>query len=229
MTDGEWDRFMDELRSWKETLAVADAQEPGADVPSVSAISLERKRDPWSVLVSTILSLRTKDEVTLVTSRRLLEHAPSPAALLALGEAAIGELAYPAGFYKTKAKQLLAIARILEENYDGRVPDRQEALLALPGVGLKTANLVLAEAFDVDAICVDTHVHRIANRMGWVATPTADKTEAALRAALPRRHWKEINPLLVLYGQRVCTPTSPRCSICAFVDRCARQGVSRSR
>lgn len=197
--------------------------------PAVTAIAIELTRDPWSVLVSTILSLRTKDAVTLETSRRLLSHAPTPVALLDLSEEEVARLAYPAGFYKTKAHSLRLIAGILMEKYDGRVPADQAALMELPGVGLKTANLVLQEAFDLDAICVDIHVHRISNRLGWITTKTPDESEAALRATLPLVYWKTINALFVSFGQRVCAPVSPRCSICPVAAHCKRVGVTKSR
>jgi endonuclease III len=185
----------------------------GGDAPSVSQVMRERP-DPFSVLVSTIISLRTKDAVTVTSSRRLLERAPNPEAILSLTEIEIGELIYPAGFYKTKAKTLKTIASILIERYGGMVPGTSEDLLALPGVGRKTTNLVLSEAFGIDAICVDTHVHRISNRTGWVHSRDPEGTEYGLMDVLPVEYWREINPLLVLYGQRVCTPQSPHCSSC---------------
>jgi endonuclease III len=197
--------------------------------PAVSAIAIELTRDPWAVLVSTILSLRTKDAVTIETSRRLLARAPTPQALLVLGEEEVARLAHPSNFYKTKARSLKLIAAILMDKYGGRVPADQAALLELPGVGLKTANLVLQEAFDQDAICVDIHVHRISNRLGWIATKTPDESEAALRAVLPFAYWKIINALFVSYGQRVCAPVSPRCSICPIAAHCKRVGVTKSK
>jgi endonuclease-3 len=187
------------------------------------------KQDPWAVLVSTILSLRTKDEVTLITSRALLERAPNPGALLALPEETVARLAYPAGFYRTKAANLRKIAATLIGQYGGLVPADMDALLALPGVGRKTANLVLIEAFDMDGICVDIHVHRISNRTGWLRSRSPEETEAALREILPRKYWKRINSLLVLYGQRVCRPVSPFCSRCVIGEHCLRREVGRSR
>jgi endonuclease-3 len=173
--------------------------------------------------------LRTKDAVTLASSVRLLAKAPTPKAILKLDEEETAMLAYPSGFYRTKAKNLRAIAMILLEHYDGKVPADQKSLLALPGVGLKSANLILSEAFDLDAICVDIHVHRIANRRGWLRTDSPDASEAILREILPRVYWKKINKLLVMYGQRVCTPVSPRCSLCVLLEACARVGVDKSR
>ena len=216
----DYDAVFSALHAWRKGVK---------EDPAVSAIAIELTRDPWSVLVSTILSLRTKDAVTLATSRALLSRAPTPQALLALTEEEVARLAYPSCFYKTKAGSLRKIAAILMKDYAGAVPADQEALLALPGVGLKTANLVLQEAFDLDAICVDTHVHRISNRLGWIATKTPDESEAALRATLPLSYWKIINALLVSFGQRVCVPVSPRCSVCPIAAQCRRVGVTKSR
>jgi endonuclease-3 len=186
-------------------------------------------QDPWAVLVSTIISLRTKDEVTMVSSRTLLEKAPGPRELLGLSEEKTARLIYPAGFYRTKAASLKKIASILLEKYEGRVPSDMEKLLALPGVGRKTANLVLTEAFNKEGLCVDIHVHRISNRNGWVCTPTPEDTEMALRKILPKKYWKPINPLLVLYGQKLCRPVSPYCSRCVIYNQCLRRGVVKSR
>jgi endonuclease-3 len=181
------------------------------------------------VLVSTIISLRTKDEVTLAASQRLLEKAPDPARLAALNTEKIEKLIYPAGFYRNKAASLKKIASILLEQYDGKVPSSMEALLALPGVGRKTANLVLTEAFDLEGLCVDIHVHRISNRLGWLISKDPQETEMILRKILPRKYWKIINYLLVLYGQKVCRPVSPFCSCCVIKKYCACIGVGRAR
>ncbi|MDR2375242.1 MAG: endonuclease III [Treponema sp.] len=214
-----WDLIVTALEKWRRVL----------EGPSVGTVAEQYSRDPWAVLVSTILSLRTKDEVTLVTSARLLEKAKSPAELDLLSEAAIAALAYPAGFYRTKAANLKKIAAILLEKYDGSVPSDMDELLALPGVGRKTANLVLIEAFDLPGICVDVHVHRICNRAGWIQTRNPEETEMTLREVLPRKYWKRINALLVLYGQQVCRPVSPYCSRCVIAPHCGRNGVEKSR
>ncbi|MDR1576402.1 MAG: endonuclease III, partial [Treponema sp.] len=161
---------------WGGIIAALEKWREGFNDPSVTLVAERYRRDPWAVLVSTILSLRTKDEVTLEASKRLLAQAPGPAQLAALPEETIARLAYPAGFYKTKAASLKKIAAILLENYGGTVPADMDALLALPGVGRKTANLVLIEAFDLPGICVDVHVHRISNRRGWVLTKTPEAT-----------------------------------------------------
>jgi len=217
----DWDGVFKGLKAWQAKLSV--------EQPSVSTVAERYRHDPWAVLVSTILSLRTKDEVTLESSRRLLEPAGSPEKLLSMEPAQIEELIYPAGFYRTKAASLKKIAEILLAHYGGRVPDDMESLLALPGVGRKTANLVLIEAFDKPGLCVDIHVHRISNRAGWLSTKTPDKTEEVLREILPVKYWKSINALLVLYGQHLCRPLSPYCSVCEIKPHCQRQGVTRSR
>ncbi len=200
----------------------------GRSLPSVSEVA-RNNHDPWRVLVSTMISLRTKDDVTLRAARALLRRAPTPRALAALPEATIASTIYPAGFYRTKAKNLRAAARLLLDAHAGKVPSEMGELLALPGVGRKTANLVRNLGFGLPGICVDTHVHRISNRLGWVSTRTPEQTEMALREILPRRYWIGINELFVRYGQEVCAPLSPRCSTCPVVKRCARVGVRRSR
>ncbi|UCG00266.1 MAG: endonuclease III [Spirochaetaceae bacterium] len=176
-----------------------------------------------------MISLRTKDEVTATASERLLARAPTAQALLRLESKEIAELIYPAGFYNTKAKNLKAMAEALVSLYGGRVPEAMEQLLALPGVGRKTANLVRNLGYDLEGICVDTHVHRISNRLGWVQTKTPEQTESALETVLPRKYWIPINELLVRFGQTLCTPLSPFCSRCPIRTLCPRIGVERSR
>ena len=188
-----------------------------------------RPEQPFAVLVSTMISLRTKDEVTAAASARLLARAASPRELGSLSQTAIARLIYPAGFYRTKARHLRQAARLLEERHGGRVPEAMEELLALPGVGRKTANLVRNLGFGLPGICVDTHVHRISNRLGWVRTRNPLETERALQAILPRRYWIPVNGLLVAFGQRTCTPQSPWCSRCPIRAYCRRIGVGRSR
>ena len=219
-----WDSIVSALKKWRDNL-----QKTGTENPSVTTIAERYKNDPWAVLVSTILSLRTKDEVTLKCSQTLLAKAPTPQKLMALEEAAIAKLAYPAGFYRTKAVNLKKIAALLIDQYKGKVPADLDTLLSLPGVGRKTANLVLIEAYDLDGICVDVHVHRISNRTGWLSTLNPEETEMILRQILPRKHWKTINPLLVLYGQNVCRPVSPYCSRCVITKYCKQIGVEKTR
>jgi len=225
----DWDAIHRSLQKWRKGLQ-AERRENGAEKePSVTTVAENYSHEPWAVLVSTILSLRTKDEVTLETSRRLLAKAPDPAALAMMSEAQVARLAYPAGFYRTKAANLKKIATILLEQYNGKVPSGMDALLALPGVGRKTANLVLIEAFDLPGICVDVHVHRISNRCGWLSTKTPEETEMTLREILPKKYWKGINALLVLYGQNLCRPVSPWCSRCVISAHCQRTEVGKSR
>ncbi len=198
------------------------------DAPVITLIA-SHGGSPFEVLVATILSLRTKDEVTAVAAKRILSKANTPADLLVLDEKTIEKLIYPVGFYPTKAKQLRRISRILLDKYNGRVPDTIEALLELPGVGRKTANLVLVEGFGQEAICVDTHVHRISNRIGYVKTKTPEQTEFALRKKLPRKHWVIYNELLVAFGQVLCRPISPWCSRCPVDHMCPQVGVTKTR
>jgi endonuclease III len=175
---------------------------------------------PFTVLISTIISLRTKEEVTIKASLRLFQEADTPAKMLLLGEERIQQLIYPAGFYRNKTRQIISICHILETLYESKVPDELERLLELPGVGRKTANLVLILGFDKDGICVDTHVHRICNRWGLVDTKTPDETELVLRELLPKRYWKVINGYLVSYGRTVCKPINPQCTPCKLQRYC---------
>jgi len=216
-----WTKIFSLLEKWHENISVEN--------PSVSTVAQHYRHDPWAVLVSTIISLRTKDEVTIASSRRLLEKAPSPKMLAELKQSLIEKLIFPAGFYRNKAASLKKIAEILINQYNGKVPAVLEDLLTLPGVGRKTANLVLNEAFDLDAICVDIHVHRISNRCGWLESRTPEETEMILREILPVKYWKRINFLLVLYGQKLCRPVSPFCSRCVITKHCSRNGVDKSR
>ncbi|MCP4897281.1 MAG: endonuclease III [bacterium] len=186
-------------------------------------------RSPFRILISCIISLRTKDAVTASSSQRLFELGSTPSEIADLDEHDIAEAIYPAGFYRNKARQIRTIGSLLRDNYTGEVPASEDELLALPGVGRKTANLVLGLGFGIPAICVDTHVHRISNRLGMVETPDPERTERALQAVLPQRHWININDLLVTFGQNQCHPTSPKCSTCPIGDLCPRVGVDRHR
>jgi endonuclease-3 len=185
--------------------------------------------DPFRVLVSCLLSLRTKDGTTAAAARRLFALADAPNELAALDVRDVERAIYPVGFYRTKARRLIDLSRTLLQVHGGRVPDTLDALLDLKGVGRKTANLVLAQGFGQPAICVDTHVHRISNRWGYVRTKNPQATEAALRRKLPKRHWISYNDLLVAFGQTICQPTSPWCSRCPVEEFCPRRGVVRSR
>lgn len=198
------------------------------EVPIVTEISRKR-RDPFQVLVSTILSLRTKDQVTRIASARILAKAGTPEEMLALPEELIEKLIFPVGFYKTKARTLKQVCAHLLEHYGGTVPDSIDELLKLKGVGRKTANLVVTLGYGKPGICVDTHVHRVSNRLGYVKTRTPDETESALRKVLPGEYWIEYNDLLVTWGQNVCRPISPFCSKCPVLDYCRQVGVLQHR
>lgn len=198
------------------------------NLPSVSLIAL-KMNTPYTVLISTLISLRTKDDVTLAASERLFSLADNPEKMLSLSDEEIEKAIYPAGFYKRKAQNIKEISKTLIEKYDGKVPSTQEELLALPGVGIKTANLTLNLGFNIDAICVDCHVHQIANRIGWIDTKTPEESVDALESIMPRRFWIPLNELLVAYGQSVCLSISPLCSECPICKECPKKGLKYSR
>jgi endonuclease-3 len=210
-------------------LATLERHQPAWDTTALATVAAESGRDPFRVLIGCLLSLRTRDETTGPAAARLFALADAPATLAALSVRRIERAIFPVGFYRTKARTLRAVCRALLARFDGTVPSDLEALLTLPGVGRKTANLVVTFAFRLPGICVDTHVHRITNRLGFVATRSPDETENALRARLPRRHWIGLNDLLVAFGQNVCQPLSPHCSRCPIRRPCRRIGVARSR
>jgi len=196
--------------------------------PSVTLVA-KKWKSPFLVLVSCILSLRTKDETTLPASERLFKMADTPKAMVKLTQKQIEKAIYPVGFYRTKAGNILGICKALIDEYDSVVPNEIDVLLRFKGVGRKTANLVLTEGYGIPAICVDTHVHRISNRFNYVKTSNPDKTEEALRNRLPKRYWIEYNALLVLWGQNICRPISPKCSECAISRFCEQKGVEKHR
>lgn len=192
-------------------------------------LKISEKTPAFRSLISTIMSSRTKDPVTVEAARRLFAKHRTPEAMASANPEHIAKLIYPVGFYKTKAKQLVRVAEMIMERFGGRVPRTREELMELPGVGRKTANLVLSVAFGVPAICVDTHVHRISNRLGWVKTDTPGDTESALMKLLPESEWAALNRIIVNHGQQVCHPTSPRCSGCIIAELCPQVGVARRR
>lgn len=196
--------------------------------PALEATS-RKFSSPFQILISCILSLRTKDEVTREASYRLFSIAKTPRAILQIPIHILRKTIYPVGFYRKKAKTIKSISQKLIEEYKGKVPDTIEELLKFNGVGRKTANLVVSLGFGKPGICVDTHVHRISNRWGYVKTATPYDTEFALRKKLPRKYWKEINELLVTFGQNICKPISPFCSKCDMFRYCKRAGVKVSR
>jgi endonuclease-3 len=203
--------------------AVKDLKEP-----SVTMVG-KKWKSPFFVLISCVLSLRTRDQVTLPASERLFKLADTPEKILTLSTKTIEKVIYPVGFYKTKARNIKSICRDIIYRFEGRIPDHMEGLLSLKGVGRKTANLVLTEGFGKLGICVDTHVHRISNRLGYVKTTTPEETEWALREKLPQRYWIEFNTLLVMWGQNICKPISPLCSQCPLFIFCQRVGIKKYR
>ena len=198
------------------------------ELPAVEKISEEQAGTPFHVLVSTMLSAQTRDPVTLEASTRLFKRAPTPRAILKLSTAEVEKLIYPVSFYRNKAVHVQQTCEMLLARFGGRVPDTMDELLTLPGVGRKTANLVRIVAHEKpDSICVDTHVHRIANRLGWVKTRTPEQTEQALYAIVPTRYWAIVNLYLVTWGQQVCRPVYPQCTRCILRDLCPKIGVTR--
>ncbi|HOX54675.1 MAG: endonuclease III [Candidatus Omnitrophica bacterium] len=194
--------------------------------PSVSEVALDFK-NPFHVLISCILSLRTKDQVTRLAAKRLFKLADNPIDMLKLSLPEIEKAIYPVGFYRVKSNNIKNICKDLIGKFKGRVPDNMDELLSLKGVGRKTANLVLTEGFGKPGICVDTHVHRISNRLGYVSTKNPFETEMALRNKLPLKYWIEYNNLLVRWGQNICKPVGPLCGICKIERFCFKVGVEK--
>ena len=198
------------------------------DTPVVTRMA-EEERSPFAILIATILSSRTKDETTAAAVERLFRLASSPGAMSRLTEEEVAKAIYPVGFYRTKARNVVQTCKKIEEVFSSAVPDNLEDLMTLPGVGRKTANLVLALGFGGPGLCVDTHVHRISNRLGYVKTKTPGETERKLREKLPRRYWSIYNTVMVAHGQNICRPVSPFCSKCPVSRYCDRVGVARNR
>ena len=198
-------------------------------LPSVSQIAIPKKDRPFRVLISCILSLRTKDEVTFPASERLFDRVPDMDSMARLDPKEIEKIIYPVGFYRNKARQIPEICRRLIQEFKKKVPDEIEELLKLKGVGRKTANLVRTVGYGKPGICVDTHVHRISNRLGLVKTKDPHQTEFKLREILPERYWIDYNDLLVTWGQNICKPISPICSRCGIEKFCGKVGVTTKR
>jgi endonuclease III len=198
---------------------------PKWQTPVVTLIA-EASDSPFKILISCILSLRTQDSTTAQASRRLFALADSPETMVRLSAKKIEQAIFPVGFYRIKAKTILAICRSLNEKYCGRVPDEIDELIKFKGVGRKTANLVVTLGYNKPGICVDTHVHRISNRWGYIKAATPEKTEVALREKLPKQYWIEYNDLLVSFGQQLCRPISPLCSQCPVSKYCSQIGVT---
>ena len=200
----------------------------GLEIPAVGRVA-KKGRDPYLVLISCLLSLRTQDKTTWNASMRLFRKADTPETMVTLSEAEIRDTIYPVGFYRRKAQVILHVSRTLMERFGSEVPRNLDDLLSIKGVGRKTANLVLTVAYGLPGICVDTHVHRITNRWGYVLTNGPDATELALRQHLPKEYWIELNDLLVPFGQVVCKPISPFCTTCTLQAMCPKVGVTRHR
>jgi len=181
--------------------------------------------DPFKILVATILSARTKDETTAFAVGKLFKVVKKMDDLLRIPVKKLEKLIFPVGFYHTKAKHLKLLPAAVNSLFHGILPETVEELCELPGVGRKTANLVVAVAFDKPAVCVDVHVHRICNRLGLLKTKTPFETEMKLRKSLPKRIWKTWNSRLVSYGQTVCRPVGPKCDICCIYHLCSRVGI----
>ncbi len=203
-----------EVKKWKEPIVGVVAQQ---------------SRDPFQILISCLLSLRTKDETTAQATQRLFQLATAPKTMVKLPLSKIEKVIYPVGFYRTKAKNIKAICRDLISLHSEKVPNTIEDLLRLPGVGRKTANLVITLGYGKLGICVDIHVHRISNRWGYVKTRTPEETEKSLRKKLPKKYWITFNALLVPFGQNLCRPISPHCSLCKIEKSCKKIGVTTSR
>jgi len=195
----------------------------------VSMLGSFSKKDPFYILISTVLSQRNRDDQTIKVAKRLLSRYKTPEQLAKAPQKTVERLIKQSGFFKVKAARIKEISRILLEKYQGKVPKDYDKLLALPGVGRKTAGCVLVYAFDKPALPVDTHVNRISNRLGWVKTKTPEKTEEALMKLIPKRLWVHINEVLVIHGQHICNPITPKCSICPVKKYCKRVGVSKSK
>jgi endonuclease-3 len=210
-----------------QVVSILERETPQWKVPIVTEVA--ETKDPFLVLISTVLSLRTKDATTAAASERLFKLARSPKDILALSPKTIEKAIYPVCFYRNKTSAIIAICHDILGRFGGRVPDTIDELLTLKGVGRKTANLVVTLGFGKPGICVDIHVHRISNRLGYIKTKTPEESETALRAKLPRKYWLRINDLLVTYGQNLCTPVSPWCSRCKIKTYCKQAGVGRTR
>lgn len=212
----------------EEVLKILKKYVRGVQTPIVEFVEAQTK-DPFKILLATILSARTKDQTTASVLPGLFKKVNKPSDLNKLTESQINKLIYPVGFHKTKAKHLKLLPKVLKEEFNGVLPNNVDDLIKLPGVGRKTANLVVAVGFHKPAICVDVHVHRISNRLGYIKTKDPYETEMTLRDILPKRYWQTYNTILVAFGQHLCKPVSPRCSECPIKNYCKRVGVKKSR
>ncbi|MBM3893397.1 endonuclease III [Candidatus Dependentiae bacterium] len=197
--------------------------------PLIDLIVTECGHDPFLILIACLLSLRAKDTATIHVCRVLFNRVRTPAELLSMDRQELESIIFKTGFYKNKAEVLQHVSAVLLQRFQGKVPGTYKELISIKGVGPKTANLVLGAGFNVPAICVDTHVHRISNRLGLIKTATVEETEQVLKKILPPKDWIVWNNILVVWGQNICVPISPKCSQCAVVGQCKRIGVHKSR
>lgn len=195
-----------------------NAKQPKSDF----VVLMDNFKNPYLVLIACILSLRTNDKTTYPATLRMLELAKTPKEMKQVKIEDLAQAIYPVGFYENKAKQIIELSKTIDEELDGKVPDEIDELVKFRGVGRKTANLVLSLGFNKPAICVDVHVHRIFNRLGYIKTKTPEETEFALRKKLPEKYWIDINTLLVTHGQNVCKPIKPKCAECPISSYCAK-------
>lgn len=195
---------------------IKEAKEPVSEFVGL----MDSFSNPYLVLIACILSLRTNDKTTYPATLRMLELGKTPQEFAQCDENVLAQAIYPVGFYANKAKQIIELSKVIVEKYNGQVPESIEELIKFKGVGRKTANLVVARGFNKPAICVDVHVHRIFNRIGYVKTKNPEETEFALRAKLPQKYWIDINTLIVTHGQNICKPQKPKCSQCPVKDYC---------
>ena len=216
-------------RDIHEVISILEDETSGWKDTALALVAEQTRRDPFRILIGTVLSLRTKDETTAAACERLFDLADRPDTMRTLPEETVDSAIYPVGFHATKARNILEICRILVRDYSGAVPDDIDTLITLPGVGRKTANLVVTIGYGKPGICVDTHVHRISNRWGYIDTRSPDESEFALREKLPSEYWIGYNDLLVMYGQNLCKPVSPFCSRCRLSPFCERTGVEKHR
>lgn len=212
----------------EKVISIIEKEYTKWNVPVVTLVAMQT-RNPFKVLISTIISLRTKDEVTIEASKRIYKILTKPQDIYHLKLEDIEKAIYPCGFYKRKALQIKKICEILVEKYNSQVPKELDELLKFEGVGRKTANLILSEGYNIPAMCVDVHVHRISNRFGYLKSKNPDETEIILRENLDKKYWNKYNFLLVAFGQSICRPISPHCSKCPVLNYCKRINVNKNR
>jgi len=219
-----------DIENFDEIFSLLKKELKKYEEPVVSKLKKDVLNTPFTTLISCILSLRTKDEVTEIASIKLLKENNTPEKILKLSEKNIVSLIYPVGFYKRKAKRIKDIASTIIESYSGKVPEEFDELLKIKGVGRKTANIVMVYGHKKHGyIPIDVHCHRIPNRLGWIKTKTPEETELELKKILPEKYWNDFNNLFVKFGQRICVPISPFCSLCPIEKHCKKISVKKSR